>query len=379
MRVVVIGGGVVGAASAWSLALRGIDVTLVEQFGLGHRNGASHGSSRIFRIAYDDHTYTELAVHAGRLWCELDSVSGEEPVLRCTGAVDHGPAAVTASRARSVERTGRPFELIDRREAEKRWSGMRFDQTVLYHRDAGRLHADRAVASIISRARERGADVQHHRPVRAIHDAGAALEIVTDVGVVRADRLVIAAGAWTEQVVDMVPESDRATIDLPELRTSQEQPAHFAPTATDHDWPSFVHHPGADLDESHHAGGIYGLASEDGIKIGEHATGPEVTPAGRSFTPDPAGEQRLREYARQWLPGVEPDSAQSLTCLYTCTPDHDFVIDRGGRVTVAAGFSGHGFKFAPAVGEYVADLTLGESTLPVSGLARLFGFGSRVR
>jgi sarcosine oxidase len=156
--------------------------------------------------------------------------------------------------------------------------------------------------------------------------------------------------------------------ELPELTTTQEQPAHFLPLETPLGWPSFIHHPGAE----YQGPGIYGLGSADGIKIGEHGTGPKVEPATRDYLPDPAGIARLRTYAARWLPGVDPATASATTCLYTTTPDHNFVIDRLGPITVAAGFSGHGFKFAPAVGELIAGLVNGTTDAP-----ELFALGSR--
>ena len=110
--------------------------------------------------------------------------------------------------------------------------------------------------------------------------------------------------------------------------------------------------------------GIYGLLSPDGVKIGEHGTGPEVHPDTRDFEPEPAATTRLVEYAAQWLPGVDPATAAPLTCLYTTTPDSNFVVDRVDRVTVAAGFSGHGFKFAPAIGELLAGPGRGKHFCP---------------
>ncbi len=110
--------------------------------------------------------------------------------------------------------------------------------------------------------------------------------------------------------------------------------------------------------------GIYGLLSPDGVKIGEHGTGPEVHPDTRNFEPEPAVTARLVEYAAQWLPGVDPATAAPLTCLYTTTPDSNFVVDRVDRITVAAGFSGHGFKFAPAIGELIAALVEGNISTP---------------
>ena len=125
-------------------------------------------------------------------------------------------------------------------------------------------------------------------------------------------------------------------------------------------WPSFIHHPGSDL----RAEGIYGLGSEDGIKIGEHGTGPVVHPDTRSFDPDPIITDRLIDYAAEWLPGVDPTRPDPLTCLYTTTPDSNFVIDRVGPITVAAGFSGHGFKFTPAIGDLISALVTGNIRTP---------------
>jgi sarcosine oxidase len=345
VRVVVIGGGVVGAAAAWQLARRGHQVTLLEQFAAGHHHGASHGTSRIFRHAYTDPTYIDLAARGLRGWQRLERTTGVD-VFERTGAVDHGDPATVQQLAQSLRRAGLEFHIMSPAGAVRRWPGIRFDTVVLHHADAGRLHADRAVDALWQAARLAGADLREHTPVREIRTRANGLDVVLDDDVLRPDQLVVAAGAWTERLL-----SGRAR--LPQLRTTQEQPAHFAHSIELARWPSFIHHPGAELTTP---GGIYGLGSADGIKIGEHGTGAQVDPDDRDYRPDPAGVQRLRTYAHAWLPGVDADSADPLTCLYTTTPDHNFVIDRVGSITVAAGFSGHGFKFGPALGDLVVDL-----------------------
>lgn len=362
--VVVVGGGVIGSAAAWRLAARGRSVVLLEQFGPGHRRGASHGTSRIYRQAYEDDFHTTLAGRALPLWRAAEKIAGTR-VLTLTGAVDHGHPACTLTRARTLAALGIAHEVIDPAEAEKRWPGMRFDTSVLFHPAAGRLHADRSVQVLKDAAQRAGAEVRHRAAVREIHGAATGVEVITDTGVVRARHAVLAAGAWTRSL--LASTSIRPTPVLPPLRTTQEQPAHFVPVI-DAEWPSFVHHPGAEL-----AGeGIYGLGSESGIKIGEHGTGPVVHPDTRDFRADPDGVQRLADYASAWLPGVDASTAAADTCLYTSTPDSRFVVDRLGDVTVAAGFSGHGFKFAPAVGDLVAGLAAGDVRSPEP-----FRFGPR--
>ena len=235
---------------------------------------------------------------------------------------------------------------------------------VLHHAEAGRLHADHAVAAMQRRARAEGAEVWHNSPVTGLRTHSAGVRVLNASGSLRFDQVVVAAGAWTTELLAGAPAVQR---ELPEMTTTQEQPAHFVPLETPVGWPSFIHHPGAEYTGP----GIYGLGSADGIKIGEHGTGPVVETATRDYLPDPAGIARLRTYAAQWLPGVDPATASATTCLYTTTPDHNFVIDRRGPITVAAGFSGHGFKFAPAIGELIAGLVNGTTDAP-----ELFALGS---
>jgi sarcosine oxidase len=180
-----------------------------------------------------------------------------------------------------------------------------------------------------------------------------AVRVQTETDSYLARRVVVAVNAWAHKLLgDLVP--------LPVLRVTQEQPAHFAPRDNGTAWPSFGHlfaeqTPAA----ADFYGGIYGLETPgEGIKVGFHGVGPEVDPDERDFTPEPAQLAALVEYARQWLPGVDPEAFRSISCTYTTSPDSTFVLDRQGPIVVATGFSGHGFKFVPAIGRVLADLAV---------------------
>ncbi|WP_405577742.1 FAD-dependent oxidoreductase [Streptomyces sp. NBC_01190] len=348
-HIVVVGGGVMGSAAAWHLAARGRQVTLYEQFPPGHDRGSSHGSSRIFRLAYPDPFYVALAVRALPQWRRLEERTGRR-LLELTGAVDHGPAEATEALRQALTAAGRPVETLTPGQVAERWPGLRADTTVLFHPEAGRLHADDAVTAFQTAAREHGASVRHGIKVTRLTVRGERVEVVTEgAETVVADAAVVAAGGWAPGRLSGL------VTGVPALRVTQEQPAHF-PAANPLDWPSFIHHAGAGLPPG---SGVYGLGSVDGVKAGFHGIGPVVDPDHRDRTVDARALGELRAYAERWLPGVDHTAPAAVTCLYTTTPDHDFVIDRQGPLTVLAGFSGHGFKFAPAIGELAADLVDG--------------------
>ena len=360
--VVVVGGGVMGAATAWAVAGRGASVLLVEQHAPGHQRGSSHGSSRIFRHAYSQVGYVELARRSLAGWHELEAETGRE-VLALTGAVDHGEPATVAALATALGQAAVPFEVLAPEEAATRWPGLRFDTTVLFHPDAGRLHADGAVRALHGAAGERGAEVRLSTTVASVDEVGDGVEVRLDSGeVLTAGVAVVAAGAWASRLVGGVD-------GLPALRVTVEQPAHFQPADETLVWPSFIHHPGALLTMERAAHGVYGLAGEEGVKVGFHGIGAEIDPGVTERPLDAEALDDLRRYAETWVPGVVPTRAEPTTCLYTTTPDHDPVIDRSGALVVLAGFSGHGFKFGPAIGALAADLALdGAAPDPVFAL-----------
>ncbi|WNB85474.1 FAD-dependent oxidoreductase [Cellulomonas sp. ATA003] len=371
--VAVVGGGAMGSAAAWQLAGRGLDVVLLERFAPGHVHGASHGASRLFRHSYPEPDYLDLAEEARRLWRELEDVARTE-LLTITGGVTHGPR-IDPHLADALSARGVPFAWLAPDEAAERWPGLRFDGPVLHEpHSTGRLHADRAVAALQRAAGRSGATVRHEAPVRRLEIAlsGDAVRVVTDGGSVVARRVVVTVGAWSAALLQGVAGFPADAGAWP-LVVTQEQPAHFAlrdgaPALAD--WPGFVHAvaPGTWPSVT------YGLATPgEGIKVGFHGTGPVTDPDRRTFAPEPAQLEQLRSYVARWVPGADPDVLDPISCTYTTTPDSDFVLDRRGPVVVGAGFSGHGFKFATAIGRVLADLA--DPRTPSSGTAR--GAGER--
>jgi sarcosine oxidase len=349
--VVVVGGGVMGSAAAWRLAKRGLDTVLLERFEPGHVRGASHGASRMFRFAYPDPFYVELVARSLPLWREIESASGM-PLLTITGGVDHGDPAATHALAAALEAAGVIGQWLSPQEAAERWPGLRFDTPALHHPQSGRLDADAAVSALQRIATACGAQVLHHAPVTRIDPDPAAVEVGPDV--YRARRIVVAAGAWTTRLLG-------PQLVLPPLRVTQEQPVHFVSRLAG-EWPSFIHRRGEAHAPFHFAYGMRTLG--EGIKVGFHHAGPDCDPDARDFAPEATRLKALLDYVAEWVPGVNVDDWTPISCTYTSTDTEDFVIDAVGNIVVAAGFSGHGFKFAPLVGELLADLVLGAGDAP---------------
>ena len=350
--VVVIGGGVMGLSTAWSLTRRGERPLVLERFARGHTRGASHGATRNFNNAYADEHYLDLLARAREGWDALGTPDGE-PLLRLHGLVSHGSGAalggtgggLIAIHAQLRER-GIPADLLEGAEASRRWRGMRFEDTVLYSPDAGVARASVALVELERRIVGAGGEVRWSTPALRIDEDSDGVTVHTDAGVVRADTVVVTAGAWTDTLVGGIP--------LPPLVVTEESPAHFAPRDPADAWPSFNHFvtPGS------WPSNVYGMPTPgEGVKVGFHAVGDVVDPDARPFRTDKHAAQ-LAAYVREWMPGLDPDTAAPISCTYTSTPDEAFVLDRVGRIVVGAGFSGQGFKFAPGVGAVLADLAL---------------------
>jgi monomeric sarcosine oxidase len=352
--LIIVGAGLAGSAAAWSATARGLDVVLLEAFGPGHKNGSSHGSARIFRRAYPDPLYVRLTGRAEERWRQLEDQAGER-LLTLTGGVDFGAARDPRALHAVLASCGVPAELLPAQAAAERWPYFDFAGTgdVMYHQDAGVLDPEHAMAAMLRLAAARGAAVRFGTPVTRLErtPSGDGAVAYTDSGSFTAPVIVVAAGAWTAPLLDGV-------LSLPPLTVTQQQVFHFAPVTVPADpWPVFIFQDGGD--------NCYGLpGGRDGgvagaIKIGEHTGFRQTTAAGRDFIVDPAARARVAGFARRRVPGLDPAPVNEVTCLYTWTANEDFVLDRSGPFVLASPCSGHGAKFAPLLGEIIADLAAG--------------------
>lgn len=360
--VIVLGGGLAGAATAEALARRETTVLLLDRFAPGHTHGSSHGDGRIFRYAYRDPVYVEMARRAYPAWQAL-SERAAEPLLQKTGGWDCGPAgsADLQELMQNFEQYGLAYERLSPQESNERfpWFRLPQDGAALYQADAGVVFADRALAALWRLAAQNGAETVTGQRVVAINPYGDEVRLRGESGQVwKGRRLVVAAGSWSKRLLATLG------LDLP-LRVTQERVAYFAPgDDVDHGlWAMPV------LMDYHDEHIFYALPIVDvpGVKVGWHGTGPEVDPDDR---PQPQGDvlEGIQTFVRDRFPHLDPAPIKDVTCLYTNTPDSAFVIDRHpslASIVVGAGFSGHGFKFGPVIGEMLAALALDED-VPLS-------------
>jgi sarcosine oxidase len=350
--VVIVGAGLSGAASAWALVRRGVPVVIVEQFATGHRNGSSHGSARIVRRGYGDALYVSLTGRAFELWRELEESSGAS-VLRMLGGIDFGSRRDVPKIAQLLADAGVQHEVLSAAEAEARWPGMVFEGDVVYHPQAGTMDPDTAVGGFLAEATRLGAVLRQETAAVAVEGNRVML---ADGSSLAARCVVAAAGGWVAPLLSGV-------VELPPIRVTQQQIFHFPRLDTSAPpWPSVIHEP----DEHpvyHLAGGRDGGPGDD-RKIAEHTAGGVTSADDRDGVVRDDSRQRVVEYVRRWLPGLDPTPRGEATCLYTETPSEDFIIDRVDDLIVCSPCSGHGAKFAPLVGELVAGLVMGDGTVP---------------
>ncbi|NLT26560.1 MAG: FAD-dependent oxidoreductase [Microbacteriaceae bacterium] len=376
--VLVIGGGAMGLATAWQLARRGREAVVVEQFELATPNGASHGACRNFNPHYVTQPHLDLVREAEQLFAELERATGRR-LLERNGLVSHGGGTVFDAVFARTGEAGIAREFVPVAEAERRWSGMRFDRNVLFTPDAGRIRGEETLRALADDAAAHGAELRWGVRATAIdeHDDRVEVELETvatgERERVRAAAVVAAAGAWTTSLLE-------GRVRLPHLRVTEESPVHFPAFDASAEWPSFNHRPepGDPVYGPYWLATVYGMLTPgEGVKAGWHRVGPERHPDARTFAPDARSVEAIRAYAREWLPGVDADVVETISCTYTTAPDSMFVCDRVGRIVVLAGFAGEGFKFVPAVGRLGADLVEGGAPLPAFAIDRDFGARDR--
>lgn len=370
---IVIGGGVMGLATTWQLASRGESVLLLERFEAHHSHGASHGSTRNLNNAYGEDHYLDLFDEASALWRELEAGSGS-PLLGLHGLVSYGDPERISAAHDALNARGADISLVSADVASAHWAGMKFEGKVLVAREAGIIFAARALDAFSNAAEAAGAVIQRGVKVLEIdpladgayvtvqHPSGA-LGVAGPVQDLFAGHVTVTAGAWSEPLL-------RGIIELPTLTVTEEHPAHFEPRSAELVWPSFNHFL-SDTMLSDLGGNVYGMPSPgEGVKVGLHCVGPVVDPDARTLRATKDRRARLRDHVSVWFPGLDPASATEISCTYTSTASEDFVLDTVGPITVGAGFSGHGFKFAPAIGRVLADAAMGHGSAPAPFLAR---------
>jgi sarcosine oxidase len=319
--VAVIGAGVNGLAAGWALRRAGVDVVVYEQFEVGNTRGSSHGRTRIFRLAYPEVEWVQLAQEALTGWRELEAESGEE-LLLLNGMLELYREGVISSEE-ALRRRDADCELLTREETEQRFGvSPASDYNVLYQSEAGIVYAERAVHAFAQ-----GLNIVEGRRIESLDE-------------VQEPVVVVCAGPWSRGLLGA------QGIDLPVVAT-RETIAYFE---LDGQIPSVV----AEVVLRGH--GFYSLYDPVyGLKVGSHMRGKEADPDVAEGA-DPALVDEIAEWTAERFPRAGRKPIEPQSCFYTSTEDERFIIERHGRIVVGSACSGHGFKFAPAVGKQLAAL-----------------------
>lgn len=354
-NVIIVGAGSMGMAAGYYLARQGVHTLLIDAGDPPHQMGSHHGDTRIIRHAYGEgELYVPLTIRAMELWKELEEASGKRLFVQ-TGVLSGGPrdSRFVQNVQKSAERYSLPLEVLSAKEAAKRWPGIHMpdDFTGCYEPTSGVLYSEDCIRAYRQQALLHGAELLVNERVKEISAAPDGAVVATEHGTYACDRLLISAGAWNPDVLTSLGLSlpltpTRKTVSWFEADESLYRSDRF---------PAFIF----DLPDSI----FYGFPSFDGagVKIGRHDGGQPVHPdqLDRTFGTCPSDEADTRSFLEKFMPQAAGPLRQGKVCLYTFTPDEDFIIDKHPEyphIVIAAGFSGHGFKFASAVGEAASQL-----------------------
>jgi N-methyl-L-tryptophan oxidase len=356
--VMVVGAGSAGMSAGYHLARRGARVLLIDAFDPPHREGSHHGETRLIRHAYKKGSaYISLALRADELWRELEQLAGTTLLVR-SGVINIADPEHYSfgSRPDDARAFGVSVEMLDGAEMRRRWPGLDLPDHFIgmYEPEAGYLFSERAIAAYRGLAEAAGAKLVTNTPVLRVTADQAGVAAETAEGVFRAEKALLSAGAWFEQLEPFVR--------FP-LRPLRIPVGWFGTESAEYragEFPGFTLHTAE--------GGFYGFPDlGGGLKIGKHDGGRDWRPGEplHPFGHYETDERSLRQVVQKYMPRAAGPLLQSSVCKYEFTPDEDFVIDRHPQhpnVLVIGGLSGHGFKFASALGEIAADLLLNGST-----------------
>lgn len=377
--VAVVGLGAFGSAALWRLAARGADVVGIERHGIGHHLGSSHGATRLFRIACQEHPgLAAIALKSLSLWTALGEQTGQT-LVRQTGCLNVGPPesravrgtlAAAAAAGVAVSRI-RHEELAAR---QPQYAGLAPGDVAVWDPGAGICYPERDVRAQADAARGLGAQIYPHTMVTSIEAGRAGVTVRTPTAEFRASQVIVAAGAWLGSLVPGLPLAPRRT-PLYWFRPRDPASREFTLEA----FPAFVW-------ERPDGGSLWGHGSQEdfGIKIGPGDA--DIAPGAGVLDPEELDRyihtdsdlDRLAASVGSAFPGLDPRPAKAIPCVVTDSPDGQFIIGRLAgepRVLVAGGDSGHGFKHAGGIGELLAQITAGERTYCDTGFLDPARFG----
>jgi sarcosine oxidase len=369
---IVLGAGGVGSAAMYELARRGASVLGIDRFNPPHDRGSTHGQSRVIRQAYFEHpAYVPLLLKSYRLWRELEQQVGRE-LLNEVGVLEVGPSdrIVVPGVLLAATKYQLFVEELVASEIERRWPGLRVSDNLVGVLDprGGYLLVENCVKAHLDAANAAGATRLTDTEVYGWSASDREIQVRTSGGDFLAGRLIITAGAWA---ADLLKELQIG------LTVRRKSLFWFETRSSNYDLAAGLPVYLFELP----AGTFYGFPKLDarGVKVTEHSGGQTIAdPLMVNRDIDPGDELNLREFLGECLPEVSSCVTDHAVCLYTMSPDENFIVDRHpdhSNVVFAAGLSGHGFKFAPVLGLALADLAIdGTTALPIDFLSlRRFG------
>jgi sarcosine oxidase len=361
--VVVCGLGVTGSAALYQLARRGVRVLGLERLAPGHDRGSSHGETRVIRLGYFEHpSYVPLVRSAYAAWREIETAAGRQ-LLHVTGIAEIGPPGgkLVAGTLASIARHALRHEILTAGELMQRFPAFRVppEYVGVLQPDGGFLLAEPSVEAMVALAQAKGAELRVGETICAIAPAADGVQIATDRGAIEAGVAIVALGPWVG------PWLQALLPDLPvPIRITRQVMAWFEPIDPS---PLARGRLPVFLMESRH-GIHYGfphdfpILGSSAVKVAKHHHADQsVEPEACDRTVTAEDERLIRAAVAELLPAANGRLIKAKTCLYTVTPDGDFIIDRlpgAPQIVVASPCSGHGFKFAPAIGEILADLAI---------------------